>query len=235
MQPQTIVIIGGSSGIGLATASFLGRLGYDILIASRSQEKLDKAIEHIGKGKTYVLDASSEAAVQEFFSNLPPFHHLVLSAADFVSGPFLELNTQDARRFFDSKFWTQYMAAKYGARKIEKNGSITFFSGILGQRPALNLSIAASINAAIEGLTRSLALELAPLRVNAIAPGTIQTPVWNTIPPSDRIAHFEQVSQTLPVRKIGQPEEIAQAVRFLIECGYVTGEVLHCDGGALLV
>lgn len=235
MPTQTVVIVGGSSGMGLATAKYLAQLGYDIIIASRSKEKLDKAIQSIGKGKSYVIDASSEKAVEDFFSSLPTFHHIVISAADFVMGPFLDLSIQEAKRFFDSKFWSQYTVAKYGAKKIQKNGSITFFSGILSQKPSLNLSVAASINSAIEGLTRSLALELAPIRVNAIAPGTIHTPVWDVVPEHDRTTYFEQAKKTLPVRRIGQPEDVAQAVRFLIECGYMTGDVIRCDGGALLI
>jgi NAD(P)-dependent dehydrogenase (short-subunit alcohol dehydrogenase family) len=221
--------------MGLATAKYLAQLGYDIIIASRSKEKLDKAIQSIGKGKSYVIDASSEKTVEDFFSSLPTFHHIVISAADFVMGPFLDLSIQEAKRFFDSKFWSQYTVAKYGVKKIQKNGSITFFSGILSQKPSLNLSVAASINSAIEGLTRSLALEVAPIRVNAIAPGTIHTPVWDVVPEQDRITYFEQAQKTLPVRRIGQPEDIAQAVRFLIECGYITGDVIRCDGGALLI
>ncbi|MBX9924128.1 MAG: SDR family oxidoreductase [Rhabdochlamydiaceae bacterium] len=235
MNAQTVVIIGGSSGMGLATATLMSQLGYDIIIASRSKEKLDKATLAIGKGTAFTLDASSEESVQEFFSSIPTFHHLVISAADFVSGPFLQLSIQEARRFFDSKFWAQYTVAKYGAKKIQKDGSITFFSGILSQKPGINLSVAASINAAVEGLTRSLALELAPIRVNAIAPGTIHTPVWDTIPEKNRLAYFEKTSQTLPVRRIGQPEDIAQVAQFLIKCGYMTGEVIRCDGGALLL
>ena len=220
--------------MGLATANHMGQLGYEIVIASRSQEKLNRALQTIGKGNAYSLDASSESAVVDFFASLPSFHHLVVSAADFVTGPFLELSIQKARQFFESKFWSQYTIAKYGAPKIQKGGSITFFSGLLSQKPALNLSVAASINAAIEGLTRSLALELAPIRVNAIAPGTIETPIWDMIPEKELQAYFAKTSQILPVRRIGQPQDIAEVARFLIECGFITGEVVRCDGGACL-
>lgn len=235
MKQQKILVIGGSSGIGLATAKVMADLGYEILIASRSKEKLDKAIHTIGQGKGLVLDISKEDSIIEFFSSLESFHHLVISAADFITGPFLELSLQEARRFFDSKFWGQYCAAKYGAKKIQKGGSITFFSGVASQKPAPQLTVASAINGAIESLTRALAVELAPIRVNAIAPGTIHTPVWDTVSEKERSAYFQAASQKLPARRIGQPEDIAQAVRFLIECGYITGDVIYCDGGDRLV
>jgi NAD(P)-dependent dehydrogenase (short-subunit alcohol dehydrogenase family) len=235
MHKQRIVVIGGSSGMGLAAAILMGKLGYEVVIASRSKEKLGSAIKAVGSGEAHVLDVCDEDAVNAFFSSLAPFHHLVVSAADFVMGPFLELSVKEARRFFDSKFWGQYVVAKYGAKKIQKGGSITFFSGIASQKPVPNLAVASSINAAIEGLTRALAFELAPIRVNAISPGTISTPVWNSVPEKERLAYFKEVSQKLPAGRIGQPEDIAEAVRFLVECGYVTGEVIYCDGGDRLI
>ena len=234
-KKQRIVIIGGSSGMGLASATFMGKLGYEIVIASRSKEKLDHAIKTIGKGEAKILDTSKESHVIDFFSSIEPFHHLVISAADFIMGPFLELSMQEAKRFFDSKFWGQYCVAKYGAKKILKGGSITFFSGVAGQKPVSNLSVASAINGAIESLTRALALELAPIRVNAIAPGIVATPVWDSMPEKERFAYFQKAGQKLPCGRIGQPEDIAQIVRFLIECGYATGDVIFCDGGDRLI
>ncbi len=231
---KKVVIIGGSSGMGLAAAVQMSQLGYEVVIASRSKEKLDQAIKTIGKGESHVLDILEEGDVIRFFSHLGPFDHLVISAADFIMGPFLELSIQEARRFFDSKFWGQYCVAKYGAPKIRKGGSITFFSGIASQRPPLNLAAASSINGAIESLTRALALELAPLRVNAIAPGTVATPIWDSVPEKERLARFKSVGEKLLVGRVGQPEDIAEVVRFLIECGYMTGQVIYCDGGQSL-
>ena len=99
----------------------------------------------------------------------------------------------------------------------------------------MHFAAGSAINAAIEGLTRALALELAPLRVNAIAPGTVVTPVWNSVPEKERLAEFERTAERLPVKKVGQPEDIAQAVRFLIECGYATGSIVYVDGGSLIL
>ncbi|HSX38528.1 MAG TPA: SDR family oxidoreductase [Chlamydiales bacterium] len=229
------VIIGGSSGMGLAIAKMLHALGHEIVIASRSKEKLEKAVKTIGKAEDYVVDVTKEKEVIQFFDAVGAFDHLVTSAASFVMGPFLNMPLNDAKHFFDSKFWGQYMAAKIGAPHQRRGGSITFFCGIAGQRPFMNFAAGSAINAAIEGLTRALALELSPLRVNAIAPGTVVTPVWNEVPEKERLTAFEETAQRLPAKRVGQPEDIAEAARYLIQCGYATGSIVYVDGGARIV
>lgn len=235
MSKQSILIIGGSSGMGLATAELMQKQDYDVAIAGRTASKLEEAAKSIPGAKTFQLDLLDESSLKNFFQSAPIFNHLVISAADFIVGPFLELDTSEARRFFDSKFWGQYTAAKYGSAKIASGGSITFFSGIASEKPSQGLSVASAINGAIEALTRALAFELAPLRVNAISPGIIETPVWNGMPEEKRKAFFQHAGAKLPARRIGQPEDIAQAVRFLIECPFMTGEVISCDGGGRLI
>lgn len=235
MSKLRIVIIGGSSGMGLAAAKMLHLLGHEIVIASRSQEKLDHAVKTIGKAESHVLDARDEKELSRFFGALGPFDHLVTTAADFVMGPFLKMPLPEAKQFFDSKFWGQYLAAKWGAPHMRKRGSITFFCGAAGQKPFPNFVVGSAINAAIEGLTRALALELSPLRVNAISPGTVVTPVWDEIPEKERVREFEEAAKRLPAKRVGQPEDIAQAVRYLIECPYATGSIVYVDGGALII
>lgn len=229
------VIIGGSSGMGLATAKRLHSLGYEIVIASRSKEKLDKAVKAIGKAESHVLDITNETEVIRFFEKVGPFNHLVTSAANFVMGPFLKMATGDAKNFFESKFWGQYISAKIGAPYIRKGGSITFFCGIAAQKPFLHFAAGCAINAAIEGLTRALALELSPLRVNAISPGTVVTPVWDGVAEKERLAEFQKEAERLPAKRVGQPEDIAEAAAYLIHCGYATGSIVYVDGGARIV
>lgn len=153
-----------------------------------------------------------------------------------VSGPFLEMTIAAGREFFESKFWGPYRVARYAAPHIAKDGSITFFSGAASQRGTPGLAVGSAINAAIEALGRTLAVELAPIRVNTVSPGLIATPVWNTImSEAQRDEFFKQAGAKLPIKRIGQPEEIAHAVRYLIENTYTTGTVLFPDGGYLQV
>lgn len=229
------VIIGGSSGMGLAAAEMLHSLGHDIVIASRSKEKLEKAVKTIGKAEVHVLDITKENEIAQFFNSVGPFDHLVISAANFMMGPFLEMPLNEAKDFFDSKFWGQYLAAKFGAPHIKEGGSITFFCGVAGQKPFMHFAAGSAINAAIEGLTRALALELSPLRVNAISPGTVVTPIWNGVPEKQRQREFEEKAKQLLTKKIGQPEDIAQAVVYLIQCPYATGSIVYVDGGTRLI
>jgi NAD(P)-dependent dehydrogenase (short-subunit alcohol dehydrogenase family) len=234
-QKVRTVVIGGSSGIGLASAQKLLSLGHELVIASRSQKKLAEAVKILGKTESFILDVTKEKELIQFFNNIGSFDHLVTTAADFVMGPFLKMPLDEAKQFFDSKFWGQYSAAKYGAPHIRKGGSITLFCGSAAHRPFANFSIGSAINAAIEGLTRALALELSPLRVNAISPGTIVTPVWDVVPAAARSKEFEQTAKKLPVKRVGQPGDIAEAVAFLIQCGYASGSVVYVDGGGRIV
>lgn len=235
MSQERVLIIGGSSGMGLATAQLLRKQGYDVVIAGRTLSKLEEAAKTIPGVEILQVNLLEEASIIKFFQTALPFHHLVISAADFISGPFLELGTAEARSFFDSKFWGQYMAAKYGAKKLFPSGSITFFSGIASQKPMEGLAVASAINGAVEALTRALAFELAPIRVNAISPGIVETPVWSEMPELERKAFFQHAGSKLPVRRIAQSEDIAQAALFLIQCSFMTGEVLTCDGGGRLI
>lgn len=234
-EKQRTVIIGGSSGMGLASARKLYSIGHEIVIASHSRDKLERAAQSIGNVESYVLDITKEEEISRFFSSIGPFDHLVTSAANFVIGPFLHTPLDDVKRFFDNKFWGQYLAAKYGAPNLRQGGSITFFCGVAAQKPFMHFAAGAAINAGIEGLARALALELAPLRVNAIAPGTVATPVWEGVPEKERLAQFEQMAKRLPARRIGKPEDIAEAVAYLVQCGYATGSVVYVDGGDRII
>lgn len=237
IENKRILVVGGSSGMGLATVENLASAGAHVVVASRSPEKLDRVQQMIAKSiETHVLDVTSEPEVAKFFEERGRFDHLVITASGAVVGPFLELGVTAARDFFESKFWGAYRVAHYGAPHLAKDGSITFFSGAASQRGTPGLAAGSAINAALEALGRTLAVELAPIRVNTVAPGLIATPVWNELMGEEqRQAFFKDAAAKLPLRRIGTAEEVAHSVRYLIENTYTTGTVLFPEGGYLQV
>jgi len=234
-QGQKIVVIGGSSGMGLATAKMAVAEGATVVIASRSEEKLRKARAEI-KGNVEIITVNTvdEGSVKAFFKKVGEFDHLTTPGSEAAMGRFLDLDTKTARIAFDSKFWGQYNAAKYGAPKIRAGGSITFFAGIWSQRPVPGGSVVTAINSAIEGLGRALAGELAPVRVNTVSPGIVDTPIFSAMAPEKKEAMFKDVAASIPAKRIGRPEEIAHTVLYLMSNGYTTGSTLYVDGGTTL-
>ncbi len=235
LNNQRIVIIGGSSGIGLATAKAAVASGARVVIAGRNLEKLAKAREAIGgQVEALPLDAGNEAAVKDFFEKVGEFDHLTTPGSSIRGGPFLSLETAQARADFDSKFWGQYHAAKYGAPKMRPGGSIVLFAGIWSQRPAAGYAAIAAINSAIEGLGRALAGELAPIRVNTVSPGLVDTPIYAGLPEAQRTATFAAFAAAAPVKRVGRPEDIAQTVLYLMNNSFTTGSTIYVDGGYTL-
>ncbi|PGX75474.1 SDR family oxidoreductase [Priestia megaterium] len=235
LKGKKIVIIGGSSGIGFETAKQVIAQGAEVIIASRSKNKLQNAKEQLGARATaFILDTTQEQQVQSFFEKVGQFDHLVVSAAETSGGSFLHTNTAQARQLFESKFWGQYYAAKYGAPKILPHGSITLFSGVVAYKSMVGSSILGAVNAAVSNLGQTLALELAPIRVNIISPGIIDTPSRSKMPEEPRNHFYATVGNKLPVKRIGRAEDVAQSVLYLLQNSFVTGTVLHVEGGHIL-
>ncbi|MFC7393933.1 SDR family oxidoreductase [Scopulibacillus cellulosilyticus] len=235
LQGKKIVVLGGSSGMGLATAQAAAEEGGQVIIASRSKDKLAQAKDRAGGNlETYSLDVTDEKAMQQFFESIGQFDHLVSTAAGGPTGKFLDLDTSEAKKTFAAKYWGQYFAAKYGAPYIRENGSITFCTGILSQKPAAGTSILSTINGGIESLMKALAIELSPIRVNTVSPGIIDTPLYSKMSDKEREQYFNSVANATPVHRIGKPEDIAQAFLFLMTNEFTTGTVLKVDGGYTL-
>jgi NAD(P)-dependent dehydrogenase (short-subunit alcohol dehydrogenase family) len=230
---KRVVVVGGSSGIGLASAKAMAESGARVVIAARSEEKLDKARQSIPVPvEARRLDMTDDASIESFFAAIGRLDHLVITASEAALGRFVEIDTAAARRFFDSKFWGPYAVARHAAPRIARDGSITFFSGAAGSRASPGFSCGSAVNAAIEALSRTLAVELAPVRVNTISPGLVHTPVWESLVSlAERDALFADASAKLPSGRIGRSEEIADAVLFLIRNAYTTGTTLFVDGG----
>ena len=236
LQGRRIVVLGGSSGIGLAVAQAAAREGATVVIASSRRARVDEALNTLPEGtEGHALDLADEPAVRAVFERLGNFDHLVFTAGESLQLDRLaNTDIESAKRFFSLRYWGAYLSAKYGSGNIREGGSIVFTSGIAGQRPRPGWSVAASICAAMEGLTRALAVELAPIRVNIVSPGTVKTPLWAGMLETDREALYQQTAERLPVGHVGKPAEIAEAYLYLMRQSYATGQVLVVDGGGLL-
>ena len=179
-----------------------------------------------------VIDTSDDDSVEEFFRN-SVWDHVVASAGAGGRGKLPDLQVADAQAIMNIKYWGYFRIAR--AAKISPTGSLTFIGGKLAARPTPGTALIASINSAIEGLTRGLAVDLAPTRVNTISPGVIDTPLWDQMSTAAREAMYKKAAETLPARRIGQPEDVAQALIFLMTNPFATGMVMNLEGGALLV
>ncbi|MCB8879346.1 SDR family oxidoreductase [Acidisoma cellulosilytica] len=238
MNAKTVVVLGGTSGIGFAIAEGVAAAGGKPIIVSRSQANVDAALSKLPQGaEGHAVDLTDEAALAALFATIGTLDHLAYTAGEsLMMGPLTEMDLTAARRFTETRFWGAVAAAKHAAPRIRPGGSIVFSSGIAGARPPQGgWSMGASICAGMEGLTRALAIELAPTRVNLVSPGFIRTPLWRDIPEADREALFASVGAKLPVGRVGEPGEIAAAYLFLMQAGFTTGHVLVADGGGLLV
>ena len=228
---QRMLVIGGSSGIGFATAQLAVSLGGHVTIASRSADKVDRAIKKIGAGADgRILDVTSDADVRQFFGDGPAWKHVIVTGSDVTIAPVRTLPFDVAQSAFNSKYWGFYRVAR--AAHIEPGGSLGVIAGFLATRPSAERALMGSINAAIEALVKGLALELKPVRVNAVSPGMVDTEMWAGLSTEQREAAFAKVAATYPAGRVGQPLDIARQVLLLAGTPYATGTIVTLDGGA---
>jgi NAD(P)-dependent dehydrogenase (short-subunit alcohol dehydrogenase family) len=234
---QRIVIIGGTSGFGLATAKAASAEDASVIVASSKKVNVDRALTELPTGaEGHVLDITQESAVREFFSAVGAFDHLVVTAGESLDlGEFTVLDLERARRFFETRFWGSIAAAKHAARRISPAGSIILTNGIIGLRPQKGWVVAAAITGAVEAVTRALAVELAPIRVNLVCAGIVRTDLWRDMPEEEREDLFQKVGQGLPLGRVGEPEDIAEAYLYLMRERFSTGAMIVVDGGGILV
>jgi NAD(P)-dependent dehydrogenase (short-subunit alcohol dehydrogenase family) len=231
LKNKKILVVGGSSGIGLGTAKMAAEAGAVVTIAGRSQDRLNEALKTLPKGVTArTLDATSDAQVEAFFKATPAWDHVVTSTGAGGRGVLSDIPMDKAMAAMDAKFWAYFRVAR--AVKLPPDGSLTFVSGLLSQKAAPGASLVSAVNAAVEGLTGGLALDFAPARVNTICPGAVNTPLWDQLAPEARKALYEKVAKTLPSRMMGEPEHIAQAILSVVTNPYITGTVMFIEGGS---
>ncbi|MGH3281421.1 MAG: SDR family oxidoreductase [Trebonia sp.] len=236
LSEQRVVIVGGSSGMGLATAQAAARDGAVVTVVSSNHERVNAAVAELPQGcDGAVLDVPDEDAVAALFERVGELDHLVFSAGDALTPrPLTELSLAEARAVLDVRFWGAVAVIRSAAPRISKSGSIALTTGTVGQRPVPGAALAAAGAGAAEGLVRGLAAELAPVRVNAVRAGAIRTPLWDGVPEPQREAVFARLVQRTLLGTIGEPEDIALAHLYLLQNRYVTGTVLTVDGGLLL-
>lgn len=229
---KKIVVVGGSSGIGLATTELAKQEGADVVIASRSAARLDPVAERL-KVTAIPVDVTSDQSVAELFRRAGPVDHVVLTAAQLRTGPFKTVAMEDVRATMEAKFWGAWRVAREA--EIRPGGSLTLVTGFLSVRPRPNSAIIGAANGALESLARALALELAPVRVNAVSPGVIDTPIRAAMPEAARKEMLAKTAAALPVGRVGMAEDIARQIASFMANGFATGSIVYIDGGALVI
>ena len=228
---KKVVVVGGSSGIGLSTAEMAKREGADVIIASRNAARLEAAAQKL-KAIAIPADVTSDESVENLFRRCGAVDHVVVTAAQLRTGPFKTVAMEDVRYTMEGKFWGAWRVAR--AAEIRPGGSLTLVSGYLSIRPRPNSAIISVANGALESLARALALELAPVRVNVVSPGIIDTPIRAAMPEAARREMLAQTAAKLPVGRVGVGEDIARQILSFMTNGFATGSIVYLDGGGLI-
>ena len=231
LASKKVVVVGGSSGIGLSTAELARAEGAEVIIAARNADRLNAAAGRL-KAMAIPADVTSDESVAALFRACGPVDHVVVTAAQLRSGPFKTVSMDDVRGTMEGKFWGAWRVAR--SAEIRPGGSLTLVSGFLCIRPRPNSAIVGAAHGAIESLARSLALELAPVRVNCVSPGIIDTPIRAAMPEAARHDMLAKTAAALPVGRVGVGEDIARQILAFMTIGFATGSIVYIDGGALI-
>ncbi|MFI1993062.1 SDR family oxidoreductase [Actinoplanes sp. NPDC020271] len=224
-----ILVVGGTSGVGLATARRLAAAGHAVHVASRDTAKLADDSGLV----THQVDGNDAVGVARLAAELAPLDALIvtLSGAE-GSGAFADLDLRSLRRAFEAKYWPTLTVLQTVLPHLADRASITLVGAISAHAAMAGTAGLGSLNAAVEALVRPLAVELAPRRINAVSPGLVDTPWWNGMPEPDRMAWFTAAAKVLPVGHVSTADEIAEAVALAATNTSMTGSILHVDGGA---
>ncbi|WLW50301.1 SDR family oxidoreductase [Streptomyces sp. YU58] len=233
---STALVIGGTSGVGLAVARQLVGRGHVVHIAGRNAERLNRATAAIGGDiHGHVLDAADAAAVASLAASVAPIRHLVITLSGTGgTGPLGDLPLDGLRQAFEEKYWPTVTALQASLAHLSEDASITLVGAVTARAAMPGTAGIGSLNAAVEGLVQPLAAELAPIRVNAVSPGYVDTPWWDGLAPEDRSAFFKQAADTLPTKRIATAPDVAEAIVLLATNPNITGTVIETDGGARL-
>ena len=238
LSGQRVVITGVTGGIARATAQRLLAAGAEVVVSARSEAKVAAAVDALG-GRAVsgqVMDLLDPQSIDGFFQRVGAFDHLVTPAATGMFAPIRDMDLPAARELLESKQWGQMLCVHHAAKRMSPTGSITLFSGTVTQKPLAGGSIFAAAGGATEAAGRVWAFELAPIRVNMVVPGVIDTAIWATLMGDEAAAQtYSAMAEALPVKRVGTPDDVAKAVLFLIDNGFVDGHSLVVDGGHRLI
>lgn len=236
-----VVVIGGSSGIGLGVAESVLQSGAELVIVGRSPEKLHAAVQVLssvgGSVRRIAADMTQETDVARVFDEIGAFDHLASTAGPPPPGdPIERTDLQAARRFVDDKLFGAILVAKHAVRTLKRGGSMTFTSGINKDRPPVpGGSVVSAIAGSFSYFARALSLELAPTRVNIVSPGWVDTPMFDELAGAAKLGLFADMAGRLPAGRIATPADIAPAYIYAMQSEFTTGQTLHIDGGHSLV
>ncbi|WP_432924505.1 SDR family oxidoreductase [Microbispora sp. CA-135349] len=232
---ERVVIVGGTSGIGLAAAVRLAASGREVVVTGRTPERLERAVKEIGeRGSGAVADARDPEAMRDLFAGLGRVDHVVINVSGRKgAGPFRSLSPDELRRALDDKLVAQVVAAQAALPVLRRDGSLTFVAAASANSAMAEVAGLAAVNGAIQSMIPGLAVELAPVRVNAVSPGVIDTEWWDWLG-DDRQGALDAFASATTVGRVGAPADVANAIAYLIETGYATGTVLTVDGGVRL-
>jgi NAD(P)-dependent dehydrogenase (short-subunit alcohol dehydrogenase family) len=233
---QTVVLLGGSAGIGLETARLARAEGADVILVGRNPERLEQAAREVEARSTATFDATDVAALERFFEDLPrPIDHVLVTAGGPHYGPLAEMDFAEARRTVEEHLWLPLQLARIAVGKVRSGGSLVFMSGTGGRRSAVGLTVGGTLTVGALALTRNLALEIAPIRVNTIAAGFVDTPLSASILGDQLEARRAELRETLPIGRVVGPEDVAALAVHLMTNTALTGATYDIDGGQQLV
>jgi NAD(P)-dependent dehydrogenase (short-subunit alcohol dehydrogenase family) len=229
---QTVVVIGGSSGIGLETARSARAEGAEIVLTGRDPERLRHAAADLGAQRHAAFDAHDPDHLGAFFRSLPaPVDHVLVTAGGPYYAPLADMDTTDAARYVTDHVRLTLEVARHACRTVRPGGALLLMSGTGGRRPAVGISLTALLTAGLPALTANLALELAPVRVNLIAAGFVDTPLSASLLGDDLDERRAHLSATLPIRRVVVPEDVAALAVHLMANTALTGATFDVDGG----
>jgi NAD(P)-dependent dehydrogenase (short-subunit alcohol dehydrogenase family) len=231
LKDQTVLVIGRGSGLARAVALIAADAGARVIVAGRNQEMLAAAYAGEPGIRAELVDLTDESSIAALGERLGSVDHVVSTASARARGRLADLDRDAIRLSFDTKVIGPLMLAKHLAPRMNQGGSFVIFSGVAAAKIAVGTMGVAITNAAADTLARSLALELAPIRVNAISPGVIDTGAWDAFGEQGKADYFADVSARNPARRIGTPDDIARGVLFALTSTFLTGQTLHIDGG----